>query len=195
MATEIDPIPSPVSYKGIGTALEAAGGNNEHDLDHLRKAVAAYRKALETSKKSTTMFYMAVALERLGETNESEQILESMRRSEAPASCLVDSWGYVRWHTRNTEAALLNLHRGTRDMLKLVRINLSKLRQCFVWAFIHWLDQNQCRFCNCSTNDVVPSSRTVKILLFYLIALKPLFIHLFSLRMPLQGPRCCHATH
>ena len=180
MATEIDPIPSPVSYKGIGTALEAAGGNNEHDLDHLRKAVVAYRKALETSKKSTTMFYMAVALERLGETNESEQILESMRRSEAPASCLVDSWGYVRWHTRNTEAALLNLHRGTRDMLKLVRTNLSKLRQLFVWAFIHWLDQNQCRFCNCSTNDVVPSS---------------LFIHLFSLRMPLQGSRCCHATH
>jgi hypothetical protein len=39
---------------------------------------------------------MAVALERLGQTEESESILESMQRTEAPTSCLVDSWGYVR---------------------------------------------------------------------------------------------------
>jgi tetratricopeptide (TPR) repeat protein len=95
MAMEVDPIPNPVSFSGIGTALEASGGN-KRDLDHLKEAVKAYRKALEYSNKSSTKFYMAVALERLGQTEESEPILESMQRSEAPASCLVDSWGYVR---------------------------------------------------------------------------------------------------
>jgi len=118
MAVEIDPFPSPVSFEGIGTALEAAGGN-KRDLDHLKEAAKAYRKAIEYNNKSLTLFYMAVAMERLGQTDESEPILKSLQRSEMPASCLVDSWGYVRWHTRNTEAAILNLHRGTRDMLKL----------------------------------------------------------------------------
>jgi hypothetical protein len=50
---------------------------------------------------------------------ESAQILEDMSRSESPISCYVDSWGYVRWHTRKTSPARLNLHRGTRDMIKL----------------------------------------------------------------------------
>jgi len=118
MAAEIDPFPSPESFKGIGTSLEAAGGNSKN-LDHLKQAVEAYRKALEISKKASIMFYMGVALERLGETEESDSILELIQRSEAPTSCLNDSWGYVRWHTRNTDLALLNLHRGTRDMLKL----------------------------------------------------------------------------
>lgn len=120
MASQIDPNPSAVSFKGIGTALEAAGSRNGNDdLDHLQKAVTAYRQALEKSKKASIFFYMAVALERLGQTEESEPILESMQRSEAPASCLVDSWGYVRWHMRKTPPQYLNLHRGTRDMLKL----------------------------------------------------------------------------
>lgn len=95
MAVEIDPTPSPVSFEGIGTAQEAAGGN-KRDLDHLKEAAKAYRKAIEYNNKSSTLFYMAVAMERLGQTNESEPILESLQRSEAPASCLVDSWGYVR---------------------------------------------------------------------------------------------------
>ena len=34
-------------------------------------------------------------------------------------SYLVDSWGYVRWHTRRTPSHLLNLHRGTRAMLQI----------------------------------------------------------------------------
>jgi tetratricopeptide (TPR) repeat protein len=118
MATQIDPFPSAVSYKGIGTALEAAGGNGK-DLGHLEEAVKAYRKAIERSQKASIIFYLAVALERLGNVEEAEPILESMQRSEAPASCLVDSWGYVRWHTRKTPRHLLNLHRGTRDMLQL----------------------------------------------------------------------------
>jgi len=118
MAVEIDPFPSPVSFEGIGTALEAAGGN-KRDLDHLKEAAKAYRKAIKYNNKSLTLFYMAVAMERLGQTDESEPIFKSLQRSETPASCLVDSWGYVRWHTRNTEAAILNVHRGTRDMLKL----------------------------------------------------------------------------
>ncbi|KAL3911399.1 MAG: hypothetical protein SGILL_007298, partial [Bacillariaceae sp.] len=118
MAAQIDPFPSAVSFKGIGTALEAAGGNSK-DLQHLEKAVENYRVALESDQKASIFYYLAVALERLGQTEESEPILETMQRSEAPASCLVDSWGYVRWHMRKTPPELLNLHRGTRDMLKL----------------------------------------------------------------------------
>lgn len=118
MATTIDPIPSAVSFKGIGTALEASGGNGS-DLQHLEQAVLAYKQSSNRSKKASTAFYMAVALERLGRTDESDPIFESMQRSESHVSCLVDSWGYVRWHTRKTPPAALNLHRGTRDMLKL----------------------------------------------------------------------------
>lgn len=118
MAIEIDPIPSPVSFEGIGTALEASGGN-KRDLEHLKEAVKAYQQALKYNSKPSTLFYMAVAMERLGQTDEAERMLESLQRSEAPASCLVDSWGYVRWHTRNTVPSMLNLHGGTRDMLKL----------------------------------------------------------------------------
>mmetsp|Transcript_7076 Transcript_7076/g.16003 ORF Transcript_7076/g.16003 Transcript_7076/m.16003 type:complete len:453 (-) Transcript_7076:219-1577(-) len=119
MAAENDPFPSPESFKGIGTSLEATGGNGEN-LDHLRQAVEAYRNALDkTRRKASILFYMGVALERLGETEEAEQILELIQRSEAHTSCMNDSWGYVRWHTRSTDPALLNLHRGTRDMLKL----------------------------------------------------------------------------
>mmetsp|Transcript_11190 Transcript_11190/g.28347 ORF Transcript_11190/g.28347 Transcript_11190/m.28347 type:complete len:448 (+) Transcript_11190:127-1470(+) len=118
MAAEIDPLPSPESFKGIGTSLEATGGNGK-DLEHLKQAVKNYRKALARANKASIMFCMGVALERLGETQEAEELLETIQRSEAPVSCLNDSWSYVRWHTRNTDPVLLNLHRGTRDMLKL----------------------------------------------------------------------------
>lgn len=119
MATEIDPFPSPISYQQLGLALEATGGNGK-DLEHLRKAVVAYRKALELSpNSSSTLFHLAVALERLGETKEAEAILERLQRTEAPISCLVDSWGYVRWHSRKVPLPQLNLCRGTKDMLKL----------------------------------------------------------------------------
>jgi tetratricopeptide (TPR) repeat protein len=120
LASEIDPIPSDISFRGIGEALEAAGGNGQ-DLQHLKDATAAYRKALERSNKAGTQFRLAVALERLGETEEAEAeaMLVSLQRQESPISCLVDSWGYVRWHTRKVQAPQLNLYRGTRDMLKL----------------------------------------------------------------------------
>jgi hypothetical protein len=119
MATLIDPMPSSVSFRGIGTALEAAGGNGQ-DLEHLEGAVKAYRQALDRGvSKPSTVFFMAVALERLGKTEAAETIMKNLRRSEAPISCLVDSFGYVRWHTRKVPAAQLNLHRGTRDMVKL----------------------------------------------------------------------------
>ena len=45
--------------------------------------------------------------------------MEKLRRCELRHSCLVDSWGYVRWHTRNTASNNLNLHRGTQTMLQL----------------------------------------------------------------------------
>jgi len=95
MAVEIDPFPSPESFKGIGTSLEATGGNGKN-LDHLEQAVEAYRAALRRSNKTLVLFYMGVALERLGKTEEAEQILESIQRSEAVTSCMSDSWGYVR---------------------------------------------------------------------------------------------------
>lgn len=120
MATEIDPEPSAVTFKGLGTAWEATGGNGE-DLEHLNEAVAAYRQAMDRSSPDpSTEFCMAVALERLGEQKEeAEDILDKLQRTEAPTSCLVDSWGYVRWHSRKVPLPELNLHRGTRAMLEL----------------------------------------------------------------------------
>ena len=50
---------------------------------------------------------------------ESERIMETLRRGESNLSCLVDSWGYVRWHTRRTNPHELNIHRGTRAMLQI----------------------------------------------------------------------------
>jgi hypothetical protein len=57
--------------------------------------------------------------QRLGESSEAEEIMSTLRRGESNLSCLVDSWGYVRWHTRRTAPPLLNLHRGTRAMLQI----------------------------------------------------------------------------
>ena len=58
-------------------------------------------------------------IQRLGEVEESEKIMESLRRGESNLSCLVDSWGYTRWHTRRTNPYHLNLHRGTRAMIQI----------------------------------------------------------------------------
>lgn len=112
-AALIDPLPSSVSYDGIGTSIEASGGD-------LQDAVAAYREAQRIAPQNGEIkFHLAVALERLGQTEESEELMEQLRRSESVLSCLVDSWGYVRWHTRRTDNAKLNLHRGTRSMLQI----------------------------------------------------------------------------
>ena len=111
----IDPIPSAVSYDGMGESLEASGAGTK-----LREASDAYRKALQVSPdKRPVQFRLAVALERLGEPEEAERLFEILRRSESTYSCLVDSWGYVRWHTRNIPCRALNLYRGTRDTLEL----------------------------------------------------------------------------
>ena len=119
MASVIDPNPSSVCFKGMGTAIEAAGGNGD-DLEHLKQAVVAYRQSLDHyAHQPNTAFQLAVAAERLGKAVAAERIMESLQRSEAPISCLVDSWGYVRWHTRKVPPPKLNLYRGTRDMLQL----------------------------------------------------------------------------
>lgn len=111
-ACKIDPMPSAVCFDGMGTSLEASGGN-------LEKAVANYRKAhAMRSDNKIILFHLAVALERLGEMEESEVLMNQLRRCELVHSCLVDSWGYVRWHTRK-EGTAANLHRGTRDMLQI----------------------------------------------------------------------------
>jgi tetratricopeptide (TPR) repeat protein len=110
-AAAIDPMPSSVAFDGIGTSIEASGGS-------LEDAVEAYREAYRLNPSSAQAgIHLAVALERLGRIEESEPLMEQLRRSEARVSCLVDSWGYVRWHTRKEMDA--NLHRGTRSMLQI----------------------------------------------------------------------------
>lgn len=88
-ATTIDPNTNVWAYDGIGTAIEASFPGN------LRDAVRAYRQALNLEDNDLTRFHLGVALERLGE--ESEEIMDSIRRSEANYACLVDSWGYIRY--------------------------------------------------------------------------------------------------
>jgi len=116
-ACKIDPQPSAVCFDGMGTSLEASGMVEGDGL--LEKAAAFYRKAHEMrSDNSVFLFHLAVALERLGEVEESEVLMDRLRRSELRYSCLVDSWGYVRWHSRK-QGITANLHRGTRDMIQI----------------------------------------------------------------------------
>jgi len=122
MAVDLDPQnPSAVSFQGLGESLEADGGNEEEtDLKHLELAAQAYQRALDLNPNSAnTLFSLAVVLERFGQTEEADEIMTNLQRQEAPISCLVDSWGYVRWHSRNVAPQKLNLRRGTRDMLRL----------------------------------------------------------------------------
>ena len=110
-AATIDPAPSSVAYDGMGTSIEASGGS-------LNDAADAYREARRLDPRSAgALFHLAVALERIGDVEKSEPLMDQLRRSEARHSCLVDSWGYVRWHTRQEIDA--NLHRGTRSMLQI----------------------------------------------------------------------------
>ena len=120
--------PNWYSYHGIGTSIEASitqsFSSNEAEgiiwREQMEKAADAYREASRTCNgEGEVQFHLAVALERLEELEESEQIMETLRRGESNLSCLVDSWGYVRWHTRRTNPYHLNLHRGTRAMLEI----------------------------------------------------------------------------
>jgi len=82
-ATRIDPKPSAVSYDGMGTAIEASGGP-------LEDAIEAYREALKlTPENHQVVFHLGVALERVGEEEESEKWMDLLRRSELEHSCLV----------------------------------------------------------------------------------------------------------
>eukprot|EP00587_Corethron_hystrix_P012478 CAMPEP_0113324202 /NCGR_PEP_ID=MMETSP0010_2-20120614/16872_1 /TAXON_ID=216773 ORGANISM="Corethron hystrix, Strain 308" /NCGR_SAMPLE_ID=MMETSP0010_2 /ASSEMBLY_ACC=CAM_ASM_000155 /LENGTH=181 /DNA_ID=CAMNT_0000183471 /DNA_START=334 /DNA_END=877 /DNA_ORIENTATION=- /assembly_acc=CAM_ASM_000155 len=112
-ATEADPFPSSVSYDGVGTTLEASGGSFHEAIPYYRQAHAL------APGVGVVCFHLAVALERAGQDKEAAELLERLRRGGAGCASLVDSWGYVRWHMRNSEGAELNLHRGTRDMLSL----------------------------------------------------------------------------
>jgi len=115
-ASIVDPSPSGVTYDGIGQSLQASRAGRG-----LEEALEAYRAALKLkpSNSRETLFHMAVALDRLGRNEEAEELFEKLRREKAVYACLVDSWGYVRWHTRHTPRDELNLYRGTRDMLQV----------------------------------------------------------------------------
>lgn len=122
--------PSIEAYDGIGTSIEAGDGD-------LNEAVIAYRAALSITESKNidvhatfddyplddesnfVKFHLGVALERLGETEEADEIMETLRRCEAKYACLVDSWGYIRWHTRRMPKDELNLYHGTRNMLSI----------------------------------------------------------------------------
>jgi tetratricopeptide (TPR) repeat protein len=51
-------------------------------------------------------------------SEEADGILDALRREPIDHSCLVDSWGYVRYHTRKIRP-YPNLYQGTREMLEL----------------------------------------------------------------------------
>ena len=114
-AVRIDPNPSAISFDGIGRSIEASTGGKD-----LEPAVTAYRQALELGDSTGEMrFHLAVALERLGKTKEADEMLEELRRSEMNLASLVDSWGYVRWHSRRVDNEDLNLYLGSRSMLQI----------------------------------------------------------------------------
>ncbi|KAL7548913.1 hypothetical protein ACHAWF_012181, partial [Thalassiosira exigua] len=130
LAASVDPHPSGVAFHGIGTSVEASvahclrqGDERRVWEEEMEAAVEAYRQASGLGgglgSNGEVLFHLAVALERLGEVEESEKIMETLRRGESNLSCLVDSWGYVRWHTRRTDPHHLNLHSGTRAMLQI----------------------------------------------------------------------------
>jgi len=116
--------PSADAYDGIGTCIEACFGD-------LEEAVEAYKLALRICRDrgldggdgggddGNVRFHLGLALERLGRVEEAEEIMEDLRRSEAKDACLVDSWGYIRWHTRRIPNKEQNLYLGTRNMLQI----------------------------------------------------------------------------
>ena len=171
-AVDIDPLPSSISWHGIGTSIEASNTCSANIGDactlELDKAIEAYREAWKLAPGSYRVaFDLAVALERRSkikskiESNsnnindnddmdidmdtdtdmtESEEIMEKLRRGGADANSRVDSWGYVRWHTRliDPQSESLNLHRGTRAMLQLA---LDE-----AWDLIHQANGLVCEF-------------------------------------------------
>lgn len=101
-------------YGGLGQSLEACCGGK----DSLPQAIEAYQTALELDPGNHQIrFHLAVALERSGQEDQANTIFDRLRREEAVYACLVDSWGYIRWHTRKIKP--LNLYRGTRSMLEV----------------------------------------------------------------------------
>lgn len=114
-AVRIGPSPSAISYDGIGRSIEASTGGKD-----LEQAVKAYRQALEVDDCTGEMrFHLAVALERLGKREEADEIMEELRRSEMNLASLVDSWGYVRWHSRRVDDDDLKLYLGSRSMFHI----------------------------------------------------------------------------
>jgi len=139
--------PSAVTWKGLAQAIQAAATSksihtetfSEQETDNdseavsqgkvvLQQSIDAYRKALSLAPDNLRVqFDLAVALERLNDmendqdtpNDESQAILETLRRSESTYACLVDSWGYVRWHQRRVPIHSWNLYRGTFDILQL----------------------------------------------------------------------------
>ena len=128
--------PTAVSWDGRGQALEAAAATTSS----LGQALEAYRAALSYDANYTpARFHVAVVLDRMlahtknsttttagvlfdaaAAREEKKQILEDLRRQEASV-CLVDSWGYCRWHMRKQPDA--NFYLGTRDMIELALRN------------------------------------------------------------------------
>eukprot|EP00557_Chaetoceros_sp_GSL56_P010877 CAMPEP_0176485126 /NCGR_PEP_ID=MMETSP0200_2-20121128/4875_1 /TAXON_ID=947934 /ORGANISM="Chaetoceros sp., Strain GSL56" /LENGTH=520 /DNA_ID=CAMNT_0017881753 /DNA_START=442 /DNA_END=2004 /DNA_ORIENTATION=+ len=131
--------PSAEAYDGIGMSIEGCLGDRNEAVEAYEMAL----KLLEEEKKKQQQgeaessppsssygwgvddnsgfvkFHLGIAMERLGKGEESEEIMENLRRSEAKYACLVDSWGYIRWHTRRIPDEELNLYLGTRDMLRI----------------------------------------------------------------------------
>jgi len=75
-AANIDLHPSSISFDGIGTSIEASGGD-------LNLSIEAYREALRLFPNNNEIrFHLGVALERLGELDEANRIMEKLRNTE-----------------------------------------------------------------------------------------------------------------
>lgn len=86
----------------------------------MSQAIAAYHEARRLAPNNGNVaFHLAVALEREGLAKDADIVFENLRDGDQSNSCLVDSWGYVRWHTRRVKPRNLNLHRGTHAMFQM----------------------------------------------------------------------------
>jgi tetratricopeptide (TPR) repeat protein len=107
---------SAIAWDGLGVAREASGAPRS-------EATMAYRHGWARHPDQPRLqFHLAVALDRCSDDteakNDASALFEQLRRSaDALQACLVDSWGYVRWHLRK-QLPQVNLYRGTSAMVQ-----------------------------------------------------------------------------
>ena len=75
-AANIDLHPTSISFDGIGTSIKASGGD-------LNLSIEAYCDALRLSPNNNEIrFHLGMALERFGELDEANRIMEKLRNTK-----------------------------------------------------------------------------------------------------------------